>query len=817
MTLTGALSYTGATTISAGTLTAAHSRALGTTASGTTVADGATLGLQGGISLVAEPLTLSGSGVNGAGALRSFSGNNTVRGTITLAADSRINNDTGNLTLDVASGVAVSGSGRQLTLGGAGTITVSDVLDLGNGALVKDGSGTVVLNANNSFSGTTTIGAGTLRLGSGGGVGSVAGDIVNDGILILARTDTALNLSGSISGSGSIESTGTSGKVTLSGNNSYTGTTSVLGNGGTLLASGPTALGSSQGGTTLATGARLELLNIGSSAEAITTTGPATLLNVGGDNTLTSGITAGGSTSITVSSGSLTLAPTSGAALSGSDTALNVAVNGGDLVVNGALQLGNGALNISSTSSGSTILNAANSYSGGTSVATATLVAASNGALGSGSAAVSNGATLGLRGDISLANAITLGAASPASGGTLRNLSGDNTLTDTVTLTGAAATITVDAGSLTLAPSNGTAISGSQDLFLTGAGTLSIQGVIATGAGALTKSGTGTATLAGDNSYTGTTTVSGGTLVAAHDNALGSSAAGTTVDNGASLALQGGVILAEPLTLNGNGQNGTGALRSLSGDNTLTGPITLGSDSRIQTDVGLLSLTPTSGDAISANNHSLSIGGAGNTLVGSPIALGTGSLTKEGSGRLSLLADNSYTGTTTISGGVLQLGNGGSTGSVAGDIVNNASLVVNHGSATTFTNAISGTGTLEQAGAGALTLTGALSYTGATTISGAGGLSVGYTVDVSLLSPAQVAALNSAEWATLSPAQIAQLSGAQVAAVSALQLGWLSSAQLAALSANQMAALTPAQLAVLSNSQLAQLSSDQRAALAGPA
>ena len=55
---------------------------------------------------------------------------------------------------------------------------------------------------------------------------------------------------------------------------------------------------------------------------------------------------------------------------------------------------------------------------------------------------------------------------------------------------------------------------------------------------------------------------------------------------------------------------------------------------------------------------------------------GTGSLTKSGTGTLTLTGDNTYTGGTTISAGTLQIGNGGTTGSVAGNIVDNAALVV---------------------------------------------------------------------------------------------------------------------------------------------
>ena len=75
--LTGANTYTTATSITAGVLNARNATALGTTAGGVTVSSGAALELQGGITIGAEALSITGTGVSSNGALRNISGTNT--------------------------------------------------------------------------------------------------------------------------------------------------------------------------------------------------------------------------------------------------------------------------------------------------------------------------------------------------------------------------------------------------------------------------------------------------------------------------------------------------------------------------------------------------------------------------------------------------------------------------------------------------------------------------------------------------------------------------------------------------------------------
>src|SRR5262249_10523916 len=99
-------------------------------------------------------------------------------------------------------------------------------------------------------------------------------------------------------------------------------------------------------------------------------------------------------------------------------------------------------------------------------------------------------------------------------------------------------------------------------------------------------------------------------------------------------------------------------------------------------------------------------------------------LTKSGSGTLVFTGNNTDTGGTTISSGTLQLGAGGTTGSITGNVIDNGVLAFDRSDSVTFAGAISGTGSVTQIGTGTTILTGSNTYTGGTTIS-AGTLQAG--------------------------------------------------------------------------------------------
>ncbi|HYO09268.1 MAG TPA: autotransporter-associated beta strand repeat-containing protein [Tepidisphaeraceae bacterium] len=132
--------------------------------------------------------------------------------------------------------------------------------------------------------------------------------------------------------------------------------------------------------------------------------------------------------------------------------------------------------------------------------------------------------------------------------------------------------------------------------------------------------------------------------------------------------------------------------------------------------------------ATSAGVPIINVGALGTDKVVTLAAVlaGAQGMDKQGAGTLVLTSANTYTGGTTITAGTLQIGNGGTTGSLAaGTITNNAALAYNRSNAITVADAIGGTGTVSQIGTGTLILTGANAYTGATNIAAGTMLQVG--------------------------------------------------------------------------------------------
>ena len=138
---------------------------------------------------------------------------------------------------------------------------------------------------------------------------------------------------------------------------------------------------------------------------------------------------------------------------------------------------------------------------------------------------------------------------------------------------------------------------------------------------------------------------------------------------------------------------------------------------------------------------------------------GATALVKNGTGTLSIANSNDYTGGTIINAGTLQIGDGGSSGQVAGNIVNNSALSFNRSdTGLIVSNVISGTGTVTQSGSGMTTLSGANTYTGDTVIAN-GWLTLGTTTTL------QTSTLDSQggtlSFGTLTSATLGGLKGSQ--------------------------------------------------------
>jgi len=302
-------------------------------------------------------------------------------------------------------------------------------------------------------------------------------------------------------------------------------------------------------------------------------------------------------------------------------------------------------------------------------------------------------------------------------------------------------------------------MTGTIGTFTVGSGTQTVSGEIS-GLGGVAKTGAGTLVLSHANNYTGGTTINGGTLRLEDNSALGT---GTITVLGSTIDYLDGVTETNPIdfqadaTLNmsagsaeqsgqitetggsfGIEKTGAGTL-TLTGTNSYTGGTTfsagtlsVGADNNLGDASGNLIFNggtlQTTADFVSDRSVTLNaVGGtldtSGNDLSLSGIISGTGGLTKQGTGTLTLSGTNTYSGGTTVSAGTLQ----GNTTSLQGDITNNASVVFDQTADGTYAGVMSGTGTLGKQGSALLTLSGNNTFTGATTIN-AGILMVNGTI-----------------------------------------------------------------------------------------
>ncbi|UYO38562.1 autotransporter domain-containing protein [Rhodopseudomonas palustris] len=310
--------------------------------------------------------------------------------------------------------------------------------------------------------------------------------------------------------------------------------------------------------------------------------------------------------------------------------------------------------------------------------------------------------------------------------------------TGTLTLTGDSfytGGTTISSGTLQLG--NG-GISGSITGDITNNATLAVNrsngtslGGVISGTGQLVKLGGGILALLGNNTYTGGTTISAGTLRVGNG-ATSGSIVGDVVNNGVlqfnrfdSIGFNGVISGTGSVTKLGNNS------MILGGDNTYTGGTTI-SGGYLQVGNG-----GTTGSIVGdvVNNGTLEFARSDAHTFSGAIS-GTGNLISfggsAGSGVFTMTGTNTYTGGTTVSRGILQIGDGGTSGSILGDVTNNATLAFNRSDTTSFGGVISGGGNLIKRGTGNLSLAGISSYTGATTVE-AGTLSVNGSIAASSL------------------------------------------------------------------------------------
>ncbi|QIF04877.1 autotransporter-associated beta strand repeat-containing protein [Roseimicrobium sp. ORNL1] len=430
-----------------------------------------------------------------------------------------------------------AGQTYALTVNGTGNVNVSGTISNGTAgtvSLVYSGSGKMTLGGANTYSGNTTLSGGQLNLNNGGAGGTSSS--LGTGTLVISGASTIDNTSGSA--------------VTLSTNNAITLTNNTLTFGGSNdLSFGSGAVNwQSNNQTVILNGSASTLAfggvmtnNQNSSNESFVVNGVGNTLSIGGF------------TSTNFASGKNLL-------LSGS----------GNVTFTGQISNGTAAsVAVSYTGTGTLSLLGASTYTGNTTLgSTASVVVGNKAAFGIGGTILWNGASLSantnLTGSNAIANNVTLGA-------TTNTVTGSNSLelAGAVTTGASNRTLTNNIATGTFTLSNTVTVgsgTGSYVLTINGSGNTVISGDIVsgtTGTVGLTYNGTGSLTLSGENSYTGTTLLSGGSLVLDFSNV----AAGTGVISGSSSLLLGTSRTATSQTLTLQGKDGMADVQSFAGLN----------------------------------------------------------------------------------------------------------------------------------------------------------------------------------------------------------------------------------------------------------
>lgn len=584
----------------------------------------------------------------------------------------------------------------------------------GTGSLIKTGTGIVSLTGVNTYSGGTTISGGTLEISNIAGLGSgaitlggtsalrstVSGTLTNDITFAAGSISTiSIPLAHTLTLTGSWTVPSVSSSTVIFGSPTDTGTI--------ILAPSAALVNLSLAGAVEVAGGTLQTSMFAISGVAATSVDAGAVLDFSGTQLTSDPIynLLGAGTVVTNATTPLVLGQGS---FSGKITGAGQ-IEVGPLC-RGPVGFPGGCF---THTTGIILLSGASDYSGGTNISAGTIQVGNMAALGTGAV------TLDMRGNLSAVVS-----------GMLTN--------DIILANGGGGTISAAPSQTFILASNSVSLGTSGMLTfgtVTDTGTIVFQPATAT-AGLLTQ-----------------IAVDGGTLRAGNSrlNSLVSSGFGLFVNTGATVDLNGfsttvntlfggGQVQTAGATLSVvDGQNftgvitGTGVFHQLAdapsvpspgggtragftskslfiGANTYTGGTIIDLGGALQLGNG-----GTSGSIVGnvQDNGALIVNRSDTYLFGGIIS-GMGSLTNIGTGTLILTAANAYTGGTTISAGTLQIGNGGTSGSIAGDVADNGALIFNRSDAVTFAGTISGTGSVAQAGGGTLTLSGTSTYSGAT-------------------------------------------------------------------------------------------------------
>ena len=510
-----------------------------------------------------------------------LSGNNTYSlgttidgGTLMIDKEASLGQTSGGLTINAGTLEVVTGfsTGRNIVLGDAAsgitvdpsqTYTITTAVT-GTGGLTKGGTGTLSLSGANldTFTGTTTVNAGTLILAkTAGSAGNNYGGAIRGDIVINSGATVQLGNHSQIDDTKNIWVNG--GTLNLLTWTDGTGTGGIQFTGGSMIAS---STGVFRLGGTLTTNAS--------------------------------------STTATISGGQLWLNLASGADF---NIASGSTPSGIDLLISNTVANGLFGTSMIKDGAGTMELSGANTYTGSTTVNAGVLNIQNSTALGTGASGttVNTGAALQMQGGIAVTSeALTLNGGGISNDGALRNISGNNSWGGTITLA-SVSTIASDSGTLTL---SGGLTNGGFGLTDTGAGNIVQSGAI-TGGGGLTKTGAGTVTLSGANTYTGATAVNAGTLFVNGSTVAASTFTVTNVGStlGGNGTIGGSVNVGLGANLSpGSASGGTGILT--------TGSVNLASGSNFVLDLN--NTTPGSGyDQLKVNG---TVNVTGSNLVINP-------------------------------------------------------------------------------------------------------------------------------------------------------------------------------------------------------